>query len=133
MDKAQARILTLVLIAVLFIGQALYDFIKKNRSRSVNRPRQTINKPGNRIQASNRQSYQKNVQKTVRPKMNASSDRSKLEAELYPSVKSEPVKAAVDETIEPINEKTPHQSQLTPAGDDLRRAVIWSEILKRKF
>lgn len=133
MDKAQARILTLVLIAVLFIGQALYDFIKKNRSRSVNRPRQTIRKPNHKVHPQKRQFSPKPIQTAVSPKAHVTADRSKLEAELYPSVQSGHEMVSADEITEPGNETSPQQTNRLPEGDELRRAVIWSEILKRKF
>lgn len=133
MDKAQARILTLVLIAVLFIGQALYDFIKKNRSRSVNRPRQTISKPRRAAPAQQRQYSQTKTQQKLRPNVSELAGLSALESEPSPTEKLIHSINQDKETREPESIAVSQQSLQSPSDDELRKAVIWSEILKRKF
>ena len=135
-DKAQARILTLVLIAVLFIGQALYDFIKKNRSRSSNRPRQTISKPKPQspVSLNNHGLTKKRSDHSQRPAVSELAGLSALESE--PSSIEKQI-LAIDQPSEDIRQHVNTTSSpahsAAPDGDELRRAVIWSEILKRKF
>ncbi|MDE5567028.1 MAG: hypothetical protein K2J12_01165 [Muribaculaceae bacterium] len=133
MDKAQARILTLVLIAVLFIGQALYDFIKKNRSRSTNRPRQTISKPRRHTPSQQRKYSQTKTQPKLRPTVSELAGLSALESEPSPTEKLIHSINQEQETHEPDSNAVSQQSMPAPTDDELRKAVIWSEILKRKF
>ncbi|MDE5554703.1 MAG: hypothetical protein K2J10_05920 [Muribaculaceae bacterium] len=116
MDKASVRILFLALIAVMFIGQAVYDFVKKNRGQATRR------RPAPRPKTSHSV-----VSKPTRitptplsyPHQDDPSDSSVSLSQLAPSAEPD---------SEPESPASP-----SPQSDELRRAIIWSEILKRKF
>ncbi|MDE6369637.1 MAG: hypothetical protein K2K94_10420 [Muribaculaceae bacterium] len=125
MDKASVRILFLALIAVMFIGQAVYDFVKKNRSQA-------------------KRHLSQKSQRTSRP--TATSLRQQPARKASPFIeKAEPPQPRPAETISfDDNVTAPSAHEIEDSGfsspqepgtpsEELRRAVIWSEILKRKF
>ena len=121
MDKANVRILFLLLIAVMFIGQAVYDFVKKNRSRT--RHRRPAARPENRLpQTLNLTPHNNESDISAHPK-----DDVKILTE--PKSDIEHIDDSHDiniaDTVPPLSD--------TPDSDELRKAIIWSEILKRKF
>lgn len=125
MDKANVRILFLALIAVMFIGQAIYDFVKKNRSQAKHRH------------------PVKNL-RVKRPDVTPARQRPTHQAKAY-AEKAKPPEPRAVETINfdynitdnEVNEiedsdlSSPQNAETQ--AEELRRAVIWSEILKRKF
>lgn len=122
-DKAQAQILFLVLIAIAFIGQGIHDFIKKNRAgsrRPATPPAKRHSSPVTRYDA---QAQSANRATTGRPMAESLTDHD-LSAEI-----TEP---DMPDNADAITQTEPARSA-APDSDELRRAVIWSEILKRKF
>ncbi len=122
MDKEQYRILFLCLIGLLFFGQAVYDYIKKShRNRTAAKtPRRSANRPA--------------------PVMVASRPPQPRSKAARPAAKKEPAPLAETETA--VNQDLASAKAETEGNDqqpaatnlsDLQRAMIWSEILKRKF
>lgn len=123
MDKAQAQILFLVLIAVAFIGQAIHDFIKKNRANY--RPttkRQAQRTAPTRAPKTNLEGYRP-LKTTEKPKQEPILQSDILD-EIQESVSTPETNVSKSET---------RGSNIASGSDELRKAVIWSEILKRKF
>lgn len=109
----------------MFIGQAVYDFVKKNRGQAKRR-------------------LPAKSQRAQRPKSPPQRQRPTNQANTYIEKSRSPEPRA----DEPINygdmptgpaadeiEESEFTSTQDPAtqSEELRRAVIWSEILKRKF
>lgn len=130
MDKAQARILFLVLIGILFFGQAVYDYIKKQKKSSARKPTAHYNK---------RNAPNSDKRMPATPKLQKSEKRETNSNRVSPAyVENEPMRA---ETMPLVEEKTETamiaETESTGCNQktdiDIRNAVIWSEILKRKF
>ena len=129
-DKAQARILFLILIVVMFFGQAVYDYLRKKSRRSG------AVKPVKRTQVSRqRPKPQPDAQPGLPGRMAELSKRLQTAArEEEPAAISGPAERPEPSELSELSDK----SDLSDRSDksdlsDLRRAVIWSEILKRKF
>lgn len=134
MDKAQARILFLILIGVMFVGQAVYDFIKKNKSRRASSRRTTVQRKPQVGKQPVRQPRSP-FDDFLKADMPVAEPKTQAKAKPQPQTMTMPDSAETEnhdmiseaEAMQPVSGITP------PDSDELRRAVIWSEILKRKF
>lgn len=130
MDKAQARILFLVLIGILFFGQAVYDYIKKQKKSSARKPTAHYKK-GNVQNGYKRMS-------TSAPSPMSKKRESNFNQTTPVHQVNEPLphkaKSLVEEETETAMIAETESTGCNQKTDmDIRNAVIWSEILKRKF
>lgn len=131
MDKAQELILTLILMAVMYVGRAVYERIKLSSENKNSRPQSTIKQ---RVSPTGGNDF---------PRWNpapsnsfldfdypAPEDRKKTDKHLSDNKKDKPSAPKATKAVnpEPTTVKTPVLSTT-----DIRQAVIWSEILKRKY
>lgn len=122
-DKAQAQILFLVLIAIAFIGQGIHDFIKKNRAGS----RRPATHPAKR-HSPQATRYHAQVESANR----ATTGRPMAESHTDHDISAEIPEPDMPDSADAIKQ-TKTAGSTVPNSDELRKAVIWSEILKRKF
>lgn len=127
MEKAQERILFLVLAGFLFFGQAIYDFIKKQKKSHTRRPA---------AQPKKRSSLNVGKQAVKTPLYTGTDDWNSEYKQAGPIYQTtEPANQGPDMEVaedNPVIEKTTEKFPQATASD-LRNAVIWNEILKRKF
>ena len=127
MDKAQAQLLFLLLMAVIFIGQAIHDHIKKNKirsSRTITRPKQSPETIPARLTDFGKTDL-KNLIKTEAP------EQKKQKKTDFDSIDSIGGMSQHDEITSHGEINVEHKTPLELS--ELQKAVIWSEILKRKF
>ncbi len=125
----------MVLIGVLYFGQAFYSYLKKQAKQTAGRlkPRQSMQhaspRPASRPQITpqvNTVASKSPFLEGERPAALSSSDAKAALADSH----SSPPESTDDETPSPIEAEV---SRASVAHDELRRAVIWSEVLQRKF
>ncbi len=126
MDKANVRILILALTVVLFIGQAIYDFVKKNRGRAKHHPQQKPRRVERPTAVPARQ----------RPAAQTASYRADKVQEPASQAVASPNyddRAAADSSMQIDDADFTTLIFQDTGPHELRREIIWSEILKRKF
>ena len=114
-DKPQTTILFLVMIGIMFFGQAISDFIKKKKNQSQ--------RPKHPVQHS-----------APKPKPRSAPARPQTITVEKPTEAQRESAAVTCNTVN-VAETAPENPAQTvsPDSEELRKAVIWSEILKRKF
>jgi len=131
-DKAQTRIFLLILIGLLFAGQAIYDYFKKRKISSQRKNAGPVRVPYKQYSKPNSHQSGTTPSLNVTPK-----DKNDcfLTSDLTgPEVleKKQTVTMANSDRAKENNESMPDEQRNSDCMD-LRKAMIWSEILKRKF
>lgn len=128
----------MVLIGVMYFGQALYAHFKKQANQAASRPsprprmRQTVQQP---VTKQKPDSYDKKgiKQQPFLAGENIINERigNPLPTidEMAENIQTSPPGTVIDDSTSPITSQT-YADNLR---DELKRAVIWSEILKRKY
>lgn len=126
MDREQVKFLLTVLGVIIWVGGAIYERYKKNMARR--RPNVTVRRPVRPATAQ--------VSQTSHPAS------TKVSAKPAPGLSVSFDDEGRSYFAPPADETAPSQSDDTATTgetaedrrlEDLRRAVVWSEILRRKF
>ncbi len=143
MDKEHARLLFLLLIGLMFFGQAVYDYLKKkSRANGLTKNMQR----GQRLSQHKATPAQSGPRRQSAPASHMSVEAKKTEPAFTTATASTtadsrqkasayvPATNITTEIDRQEQENEPMEADIHKTdNDELRKAVIWSEILRRKF
>ncbi len=126
MDREQVKFLLTVLGVIIWVGGAIYERYKKNMARR--RPNVTVRRPVHPATAQVSQtSHPASAKVSAKPALGLSVSFDDEGRSYFAPPADETAPSQSDDTA--TTGETAEDRRL----EDLRRAVVWSEILRRKF